>query len=98
MLPQQNSLKTASKKKLEKVVEIEKTTGGTDPLSPGDTFEYRVVVTNPATASSDLTGIAIYDPLPAGVAYVDESSLVVLSGSSTTPISENTLMIRSTSF
>ncbi|NOY68083.1 MAG: hypothetical protein GXP53_01115 [Deltaproteobacteria bacterium] len=55
---------------------ISKTTGGTDPLSPGDQYTYTVVVTSPAAATGDLTGIAIYDPLPNGVGYVASSSSV----------------------
>ena len=62
------------------VVGIVKTTGGTDLLSPGDTFTYTVEVSNPATASTDITGIAIYDPLPEGVSYEDASASVALSG------------------
>jgi uncharacterized repeat protein (TIGR01451 family) len=68
-------------------VGIVKTTGGTDPLSPGDQFTYTVEVSNPATASSDITGIAIYDPLPEGVTYVDGSS-AVSTGTSPTPITD----------
>jgi hypothetical protein len=68
------------------VVGIVKTTGGTDPLSPGDTFTYSVVVSNPATAASDLTSIAIYDALPQGVTYVDGTSAVSTGGAAPTPI------------
>ena len=33
-------------------------------------------MTNPASATTNLTGISIYDPLPAGVSYVAGSSQV----------------------
>ena len=55
---------------------IEKTTSGVDPLNPGDTYTYTVKVSNPAGASGDLTGIAIYDPLPDGVDYVSGTAVV----------------------
>ncbi|MBV9070115.1 MAG: hypothetical protein JO093_07655 [Acidobacteria bacterium] len=41
------------------------------PLFPGDTFTYTTTVTNPASAGTNpLTGIAIYDSLPAGLSMV----------------------------
>jgi len=55
---------------------VEKSTSGIDPLNPGDTYTYTVEVHNPNGASADLTGIAIYDPLPDGIDYVSSSSVV----------------------
>ncbi|MCL5023989.1 MAG: C25 family cysteine peptidase [Nitrospirae bacterium] len=46
------------------------------PINPGDTITYTVTVTNPASSTVPLTGVAIYDPLPAGVSYVAGSSQV----------------------
>jgi uncharacterized repeat protein (TIGR01451 family) len=53
-----------------------KASSATDPLYPGDQFTYTVTVTNPASATSNQTGIAIYDPLPDGVSYVAGSGSV----------------------
>ena len=39
------------------------------PLYPGNSYTYRVQVTNPPSSTSIPTGIAISDPLPAGVTY-----------------------------
>ncbi|MCG3194787.1 MAG: hypothetical protein DIJKHBIC_04054 [Thermoanaerobaculia bacterium] len=39
------------------------------PLYPGDTFNYTVTVDNPAGAPT-VTGVSLYDTLPAGVSYV----------------------------
>ncbi len=55
---------------------VTKASSGIDPLYPGDRFTYTVTVSNPITAASDLTGINIYDPLPAGTGYVAGSSQV----------------------
>ncbi len=46
------------------------------PVSPGDTLTYTMTVTNPATATTTLTGVTLYDPLPAGVSYVPASGSV----------------------
>lgn len=45
-----------------------------DPLVPGQQFTYTVTVDN--QSSSALTGVSIYDPLPAGVSYVASSGSV----------------------
>ena len=42
--------------------------GPTTPLYPGDPVTYTTTVTNPA--GSTLTGVSLYDPMPAGVTYV----------------------------
>ena len=55
---------------------VTKTSSAADPLYPGDQFTYTVTVTNPASATSNQTGIAIYDPLPEGVSYVAASGSV----------------------
>ena len=47
-----------------------------DPLYPGDQYTYTVTATNPATATANLTGVSIYDPMPAGVSYVAGSGSV----------------------
>ncbi|MBI5633652.1 MAG: DUF11 domain-containing protein [Nitrospirae bacterium] len=56
--------------------QITKTSGAADPVSPGDTIPYTVTVSNPASATFNLTGVSIYDPLPAGVSYVPASGSV----------------------
>ncbi|VAX07989.1 hypothetical protein MNBD_GAMMA26-1676 [hydrothermal vent metagenome] len=53
---------------------VTKSSGGVDPLNPGDQFTYTVTVTN--SGSTDLTDIAIYDPLPDGLGYASASSSV----------------------
>ncbi len=55
---------------------VTKTSSATDPLYPGDLFTYTVTVTNPASATSNQTGVAIYDPLPDGVSYIAASGSV----------------------
>jgi uncharacterized repeat protein (TIGR01451 family) len=50
--------------------------GATTPVSPGDTFTYTVTVSNPATSTANLTNVAIYDPLPAGISYVAGSGQI----------------------
>ena len=55
---------------------ISKTSSGSDPLGPGDQYTYTIEVTNPATATEDLTGISIYDAIPTGVSYVAGTSRV----------------------
>ncbi len=57
-------------------MEVSISSNAADPLYPSDQYTYTVVVTNPASASGSLTGIAIYDPLPNGVTYVDGSSYI----------------------
>jgi uncharacterized repeat protein (TIGR01451 family) len=44
------------------------------PVSPGDTLTYTVTVTNPNTATANLTGVWIYDTLPVGVTPVAGST------------------------
>lgn len=56
--------------------QITKTSSATDPLYPGNQFTYTVTVTNPASATANLTGVSIYDPMPAGVSYVAASGSV----------------------
>jgi uncharacterized repeat protein (TIGR01451 family) len=52
-------------------VQITKTSNATTPLYPGDTFTYTVTVTNPAAAGTNLlTGVSLYDVLPAGLTGV----------------------------
>ena len=48
--------------------------GPTTPLYPGDTFTYTTTVTNPAGSGTTLTGISLYDALPAGVTMVAGST------------------------
>jgi len=57
-------------------LQITKTSSATDPLYPGNQFTYTVTVTNPASATTNQTGVSIYDPLPAGVSYVAGSGSV----------------------
>jgi len=57
-------------------ITVTKTSSATDPLYPGNQFTYTVTVTNPASATSNQTGIAIYDPLPDGVSYIAASGSV----------------------
>ncbi|MBI5848187.1 MAG: DUF11 domain-containing protein [Nitrospirae bacterium] len=54
--------------------QITKTSGAADPVFPGNTIPYTVTVSNPASATSSLTGVSIYDPLPSGVSYVAGSA------------------------
>jgi len=70
-------------------VEIEKNTGGTDPLSPGDTFEYTVVVTNQFSSTGNLTGISIYDAMPEGISYVAGSSEVSILSNILTDVADD---------
>lgn len=52
-------------------VQITKTSNAPTPLYPGDTFTYTVTVTNPAAAGTNLlTGVSLYDALPAGLTSV----------------------------
>ncbi len=44
------------------------------PVSPGDTLTYTVTVTNPGTATANLTRVWIYDALPPGVTPVAGST------------------------
>ena len=53
---------------------VSKTSSAVDPLYPGNQFTYTVIVTNPSAAT--LTGLSVYDPLPAGVSYVASSAQV----------------------
>lgn len=53
---------------------VAKTSGATDPVSPGDTIPYTVTVSNPGSAA--LTGVSIFDTLPWGVTYVPGSGVV----------------------
>ena len=57
-------------------MQVEKTTGGIDPLYPGNQYTYTVTVTNPVGATDSITGIAIYDPISDGVSYVADSSQI----------------------
>jgi uncharacterized repeat protein (TIGR01451 family) len=61
---------------------ITKTSAAPDPAYPGDTFAYTVTVTNPA-GSPTLTGVSLYDALPAGV-----------QGTGTTTLSRSTVADR----
>ncbi|GAB4488888.1 MAG: hypothetical protein OHK006_19870 [Thermodesulfovibrionales bacterium] len=49
-------------------LQVSKTSSATNPLYPGDTYTYTVTVTNPS--ASTITGVSIYDALPAGLSYV----------------------------
>jgi uncharacterized repeat protein (TIGR01451 family) len=52
-------------------VQITKTSNAPTPLYPGDTFTYTVTVTNPAAAGTNLlTGVSLYDVVPAGLSNV----------------------------
>ena len=52
-------------------VQITKTSNAPTPLYPGDTFTYTVTVTNPAAAGTNLlTGVSLYDAVPAGLTSV----------------------------
>lgn len=57
-------------------ITVTKTSSATDPLYPGNQFTYTVTVTNPASATTNQTGVSIYDPLPNGVSYVAASGSV----------------------
>ena len=57
------------------------------PVNPGDTITYTVTATNPASSTAPLTGISIYDSLPAGVSYVAGSSQV--TGTRTVTATDN---------
>jgi uncharacterized repeat protein (TIGR01451 family) len=46
------------------------------PLYPGDIFTYTTTVTNPAGSGATLTGVTLYDALPAGVSFVAGSVVV----------------------
>ncbi|HEX2836261.1 MAG TPA: C25 family cysteine peptidase [Thermoanaerobaculia bacterium] len=49
-------------------VQISKTSNAPTPLYPGDTFTYTVTVTNPGAAGANLlSGVSVYDSLPAGL-------------------------------
>ncbi|CAK8722576.1 hypothetical protein GKODMF_14150 [Candidatus Electrothrix gigas] len=61
---------------------ITKTTGATDPVTPGDTIPYTVTVTNPGT--QPITDVAVFDPLPDGVQYVAASGTATCNGVNTT--------------
>ena len=49
--------------------------GATTPLYPGDPVTYTTTVTNPS-GSTTVTGVSLYDPLPAGTTYVAGSGSV----------------------
>ncbi len=52
-------------------VQITKTSNAPTPLYPGDTFTYTVTVTNPGAAGTNLlTGVSLYDAIPAGLTSV----------------------------
>jgi uncharacterized repeat protein (TIGR01451 family) len=44
--------------------------GATTPVYPGDTITYTTTITNPAGSGSALTGVTLFDALPAGVSMV----------------------------
>ena len=67
-------------------LEMKKATSGIDPLNPGDTFTYSVGVSNPPVMTDNMTGIAIYDPLPDGVSYVDSSATVTVENPVPSPV------------
>ncbi len=50
------------------------------PVYPGDTLTYTTTVSNPAGSGTTLTGVTLYDMLPAGVSSV--SGTTILSASS----------------
>jgi len=56
-------------------LQITKTSGAADPVSPGDTIPYTVTVTNPA-GSPMQTGVSLFDALPDGLTYVAGSGSV----------------------
>ncbi len=60
---------------------VVKTSGAPDPVSPGDTIPYTVVVSNPGSAT--LTGLSIFDTLPRGVTYAVGSGSVSCQASRT---------------
>ncbi len=56
-------------------LQITKTSNAATPLYPGDRFRYTVTVTNPP-GSPTLTGLSLYDALPAGVSAVAGTTLL----------------------
>ena len=59
------------------VIEMEKTTGATDPVYPGDTIGYTVELRH-QEGSGEHNNVTIYDPIPDGTTYVASSSEVSL--------------------
>ncbi len=58
-------------------LEMDKTSVVSDnPLVPGSTITYNIVVSNPTASSGSNTNIVISDPLPTGTSYVSGSSQV----------------------
>ncbi|MFC5664344.1 DUF11 domain-containing protein [Kitasatospora misakiensis] len=55
---------------------------GTTPVAPGETFDYRVTVTN--TGPSQAVGVQALDPLPATLAFVSSVGRCSSSGQSVT--------------
>jgi uncharacterized repeat protein (TIGR01451 family)/fimbrial isopeptide formation D2 family protein len=51
----------------------------TTPLYPGDPLTYTVTVTNPAGSGTTLTGVSLFDTLPAGVTAVAGSTTLSAS-------------------
>lgn len=60
-------------------LQVGKTSTGVDPLVPGDQYSYSVTVTNPATETQPITGVAIYDPLPPGISYLAGTASVQIT-------------------
>ncbi len=46
-------------------------------ITPGEIFTYTIVVENDANALADATNVTVRDPLPEGVTYFPESTIVV---------------------
>ncbi len=59
------------------VIEMEKTTGATDPVYPRDTIGYTVELRH-QEGSGEHNNVTIYDPIPDGTTYVASSSEVSL--------------------
>jgi len=65
-------------------LEMDKTSVVSDnPLEPGSTITYTIVVNNPASSTGSNTNIVVSDPLPAGTSYVSGSSQVTAPASVT---------------
>lgn len=66
----------------EKQVAVLNDVAPTGVVSPGDTLRYTIVLSNSGT--TDLTGLTLTDPIPAGLTYVGSSPTATLSGATLT--------------
>jgi len=73
---------SASALRAEKQVAVLNDVAPTGVVSPGDTLRYTIVLSNSGT--TDLTGLTLTDPIPAGLTYVSSSPTATLTGTTLT--------------